>query len=197
MKSKFEIKDKIVIDDILNNTEYGTLALCNNNIPYSIPINFVQVNGSIYFHGAKKGKKMSFIKDNSIGSFSVVDSYSIIQSYFSSTDNLACPATHFFKSVCMDGDVNIVNEYDEKVLALQSLMLKLQPEGKFKHLDQEIYTKMINATEVFKLVPSITKGKIKLGQHLPQERFDMIVEHLQKRNSEVDKLTIKYMRENR
>ena len=58
MKSQFEIKDKIVIDDILNNSEYGTLALCNNNIPYSIPINFVQVNNCIYFHGAKKGKKI-------------------------------------------------------------------------------------------------------------------------------------------
>ena len=49
MKSQFEIKDKIVIADILN---------------------------------------------NALASFSVVEPYSMIQSYFSSTGNLACPATH-------------------------------------------------------------------------------------------------------
>ena len=197
MKSQFEIKDKELIDDILNNISYGTLALCSNNIPYSVPINFVQINNNIYYHGAKKGKKMDIIHNNSVASFSVVESYSIIQSYFSSNDNLACPATHFFKSVCIDGEIQLVNNYDEKVLALQGLMQKLQPEGKYKPLNEEVYTKMINATQVYKLVPKNIKGKIKLGQHLSQERFDMIIKYLKQRNSKIDNLTIKYMKENK
>ncbi len=195
MKSQFEIKDRTIIDDILANAEYGTLALCSDNIPYSVPINFVQVEGSIYFHGAKKGKKMGFIRDNPIASFSVVEPYSMIQSYFSSTEGMACPATHFFKSVSCYGDIKIVDSYDEKVLALESLMKKLQPEGRYKSLDHDAYKKVVDVTEVFKLIPSELKGKVKLGQHLPKERFDMIIEHLEKRGSEIDKLTVKDMLE--
>ncbi len=197
MKSQFEIKNKIIIDDILSNAQYGTLALCSENKPYSVPINFVKIKDSIYFHGSKKGKKMQFIQDNSITSFSVVESYSMIQSYFSSNEGLACPASHFFKSVCIDGDIKIVDNYDEKILALQSLMEKLQPEGKFQHLKDEAYNKMINATEVFKLIPNEIIGKVKLGQHLPKERFDMIIEHLEQRGNDIDKLTMKSMLEQR
>lgn len=194
MKSQFEIKDKNLIDNIVQTVEYGTLALCKDNKPYSVPINYVYKSKVFYFHGSKKGKKMEYIHSNSNASLSVVESFSMIQSYFSSNENMACPATHFFKSVSVDGTIEIVTQYNEKVLALQSLMEKLQPEGKYKHLSDETYKKMIDATEVFKLIPNEIRGKIKLGQHLPKERFEMILKHLEKRGSEIDKLTIKEMK---
>ena len=197
MKSQFKITNQALITDILNNSKYGTLALCSKNKPYSIPLNFVCVNNDIYFHGAIKGKKMKILKENAFASFSVVEDFSMIQSYFSSTDNLACPSTQFFKSVCIDGEIKIIDDYKEKILALQSLMEKLQKEGKHKHLSDEVYTKMINATSVFKLVPTSTNGKIKLGQHLSDKRFDMIIEHLQNRGTTIDMLTIEQMKENR
>ena len=31
MKQVFEIKNKTIINEVLNNAEYGTLAICNNN----------------------------------------------------------------------------------------------------------------------------------------------------------------------
>ena len=197
MKSQFKITNQEIINDILNNVEYGTLALCSNNKPYSVPLNFVCLNNDIYFHGSIKGKKMKILKENSFASFSVVEDFSMIQSYFSSSDNLACPSTQFFKSICIDGDIKIVDDYKEKTLALQSLMEKLQKEGKHKHLSDKVYTKMINATAVFKLKPTTTNGKIKLGQHLSNERFNMIIEHLQNRGTSIDILTIKQMKENR
>ncbi len=75
MKKQFTISDKEVIKTILAEAQYGTLALCNENKPYSLPINFVEINGEIYFHGAKKGKKLDFIKRNCYASFSVVEAY--------------------------------------------------------------------------------------------------------------------------
>ena len=44
---------------------------------------------------------IDILKNNQFASFSVVESYSMIQSYFSSNDKLACPATQFFKSIIM------------------------------------------------------------------------------------------------
>ncbi len=102
MLSTFEITDKKIIKEVLDNAEFGVLAICKNNKPYSVPINFVQMDEDIYFHGSKKSRKIDILKNNPFASFSVVESYSMIQSYFSSKEELACPTTQFFKSVIIE-----------------------------------------------------------------------------------------------
>jgi nitroimidazol reductase NimA-like FMN-containing flavoprotein (pyridoxamine 5'-phosphate oxidase superfamily) len=195
MKSAFEIKDQEQIKAIIDNAQYGTLALCSDNIPYSVPLNFTYLDGSFYFHGSKNGKKMQYIQSNPNASFSIVEDISFIPSYFSSDEGLSCPATHFFKSLIIQGKIEIVEDYQEKIDALQSLMQKLQPEGKYKDMNEDIYQKMINATAVFKLDPDEIRGKVKLGQHLPRERFELIIKHLKNRNTVQDKQTLQLMME--
>lgn len=95
VKQVFEIKDKETIDGLLASASYGTLAICADDKPYSLPINFVQIGEDIYFHGSKSGRKIEILKANRTASFSVVESHALIQSYFSANDELACPATHF------------------------------------------------------------------------------------------------------
>ncbi len=191
-----EITDQEIIQDILDKSLYGTLALCSDNKPYSLPINFVTLNGDIYFHGSKKGKKMDMIKENSFASFSIVKDHGFIPSYFSTAKEDACPASHLFQSLIIDGEIKLISDYDEKVDALQALMEKFQPEGKHKHLsDKSMYEKMINATQMFKLVPNEIKGKVKLGQNWKQEQFDRVIEHLEERSLEEDILTLKMMKQ--
>lgn len=194
MKQIFEIKDKNIINQVLDKAEFGTLAICCDNKPYSLPINFVRIDDVLYFHGSKKGKKIDILKNNSLASFSVVEVYSVIQSYFSSNDNFACPATQFFKSIIIDGEIKFIKDYAKKVLALQKLMEKLQPEGKYKSLSNKEYEKAINATKVFTLEATEIRAKFKFGQHLDQNRFNMIIKHLEDRGQEVDKATIEFMK---
>jgi len=196
MKKVFEIKDKSIIEEMLDKAEYGTLAICSNDRPYSLPINFIFINDEIYFHGSKKGKKIDILRVNQHASFSVVEPYSMIQSYFSSSDNLACPVTQFFKSVIIDGEIKFVEEYDEKVKMLSMLMKKLQKEGGYRPLSEDVYKKAIDATLIYKLVPENIKVKFKFGQNLTKEKFEMIVEHLKTRAKEEDLATIKLMKEN-
>ena len=59
----------------------------------------------------------------------------------------------FFKSVIAEGEVGFMEDYDEKVAALTALMQKLQHEGGYKPLHEEVYRKMIDVTCVWKLVP--------------------------------------------
>jgi len=184
---------KNIAKEILAEAKFGTLALSHDNKPYSLPINFVQLDGNIYFHGSKKGRKINAIQNNQLASFSVVESCSIIDSDFSTTDNLACPATHFFKSVLIDGRIEFVEEYDEKVLMLSSFMKKLQPKGGHKPLSDRVYKKAINATLIYKLVPDEISTKLKFGQKLTKERFDMIIKNLKTRDKPKDAETIKLM----
>ena len=195
MKKVFEITDVKIINDLLMTVEYGTLALCTNNKPYSLPINFVLLDGHLYFHGAKKGRKMKILNQNTLASFSVVEAHSLIPSYFSSDEGLACPATQFFKSIMIDGEIVFVKDYDEKIRMLEALMKKLQPEGGYKPFNNHDYEESIHATSIYKLIPSVTRAKYKFGQHLSQERFDMIVSHLHKRDDSLDFETIKQMQE--
>ena len=197
LKNIFKVENQEIIHNILDKAEYGTLATCRDNKPYSLPLNFVRIDDCLYFHGSKKGRKIDILKENLFASFSVVEPYSIISSYFSSKENLACPATHFFKSVIIDGKVEFVKNYEEKVQALAALMQKLQKEGKYKPLGDEVYKKMIDATTIYRLNIREISAKFKFGQNLSQERFDMIVEHLATRGDEKDMETMRLMKESR
>ena len=197
MKKAFEITDEKIINEILDNAEYGTLALCVNDKPYSVPINFVESEGEIFFHGAKKGKKIDIMKQNQNASFSVVEDYSLLPSYFSSDKGDACPATHMYKSVIIDGKIEFIDDYDDKVKAMGALMEKLQKEGKYIPLNHEMYKKALDATAMYKLVPIEKKAKFKLGQNFNEERYTRVISHLEERGTLKDLATIELIKNSR
>jgi len=194
MNKIFEIKDKTTIHALLDRVEYGTLALSVDDVPYAVPVNFVRIEEEIYFHGALSNKKMKILAQNPKVSFSVVQSHALIASFFSSRDGLACPATQFFKSASIDGTAQVLHDRDEKAEVFEALMKKLQPQGGYKDFSDETYDAAIKATAVVKIVPHTTRCKFKFGQHLSQERFEMILSHLKERDTEVDKVTIEMMK---
>ena len=193
MRKIYEIKDKDLIRNILASAEYGTLAICLENKPYSLPINYVEIAGEIFMHGAKKGKKLEIMENNKYASFSVVESYSLLPSYFSTDDGRASPATHMFKSIIIDGKIEFVEDYKQKANALEALMKKYQKEGGYKPLNDAIYKKIINATCLYKLVPEQTSGKFHMGQDYNDERFERVCIHLKERGTEKDLATLKLM----
>lgn len=182
------------IKELLESVTYGTLGLCGENcVPYAVPVNFVYFDNKIYIHGAKVNRKMELLKENPKVSFSVVQEYSLIQSYFSSTDGLACPATHFFKSLSIAAEASIVEDSSKKAKVLEALMQKLQSEGGYKPLSEAVYKKAVDATGVVELYIETIDIKVKLGQNLPQKRWDMIIEHLNKRATPLDLETVVQM----
>ncbi|WP_419767065.1 pyridoxamine 5'-phosphate oxidase family protein [Arcobacter sp.] len=195
MQKIVEITDKKLIKEVLSNAEYGTLALCTNNKPYSLPINFVEYNNEIFFHGAKKGKKIDYINKNANASFSVVEAYSLLPSYFSTDTENAAPATHLFKSIIIDGKIEFVEDYNEKAQALEALMKKYQKEGNYTPLHDSMYEKIITATCIYKLIPEQTKAKFKLGQAFTKERYERVTNHLKQRGTPKDLETLKLIEE--
>ncbi|NMA30913.1 MAG: pyridoxamine 5'-phosphate oxidase family protein, partial [Candidatus Methanofastidiosa archaeon] len=49
-RAEKEIKNIHEIEDILNKARIIRIALCENNIPYVIPLNFGYRNNNIYLH---------------------------------------------------------------------------------------------------------------------------------------------------
>ena len=197
MKPNIEIKDKTIIYDILDKAEYGTLALCVDEKPYAVPLNFVRIDNDIYFHGALKNKKMKMLEKNSNVSFSVVENYALIDSDFSSTDGLACPATQFFKSVSIDGVTVLEESREVKEKVFEALMQKLQPKGGYKSFSHSDYDKALKATALVKIEVEKITCKFNFGQNLNEERFEMIVSALLERGTQIDKGTVEIMKEQR
>ena len=194
-RSEFEINDKEAMLTLLSECEYGTLSLSNNGEPYGVPLNFVWWEEGIAFHGAKEGKKMTLIAQNPSACFNVVKSYAFIPSYFSGT-TAACPATQFFASVSLGGTLQYIENSEQKASVLNALMEKLQPEKRYETIDTNnpIYTKMVEKTAIFKLVPTWHSMKLKLGQQLPPERQISLIQQLEERGTLLDLLTAKAMR---
>ena len=64
-RKKQKLTEKQCID-ILKRAKTATLALHGDDgYPYSVPVNYVYLDGKIYFHGAKSGHKIDAIKNNS------------------------------------------------------------------------------------------------------------------------------------
>lgn len=52
-----EIKEIVVLEEILREQPIGRLGLCNENVPYVIPMNFAYDHGNILLHSYNEGKK--------------------------------------------------------------------------------------------------------------------------------------------
>lgn len=194
-RSEFDIKNHEALLELLASCEYGTLCLSDEKIPYGVPLNFAWWEEGIVFHGAKEGKKVELITRNPKAYFSVVKPYAFIPSHFSHTTS-ACPATQFFASVSLEGEVSVLENSAEKAKGLNALMQKLQPEGRYENISETnpIYTKMLEATAVFYLKAKQTSFKLKMGQNLNQERKIGLIEELEKRGSALDLETVRLIR---
>ena len=193
-RDEFNVQDEKSINEILTECEYGTLSLISDNKPYSVALNFVKYGNSIFFHGAKEGKKIEAIKNNNLASFLVVKPYSLIPSYFSDT-LAACPATQFFASVFIEGKIDFIEDVNKKSDVLNALMEKLQSDGGYERIayDKPMYTKMIEKTAILELKPINISCKIKVGQNLNQAKRDNIMNKLQQRGTKLDNQTIEQM----
>ena len=193
-RAEFDVKDENSLNEVLETCEYGSLSLISEGKPYVVALNFVFFENSIFFHGAKEGRKIKAIKSNPNASFLVVKPYSFIPSFFSDTMS-ASPATQFFASVLIEGNISFIEDGNIKAKVLNALMKKFQSEDSFEEIAYEkaMYTKMLDKTAIIELKIETQSCKIKVGQNLNEERKNKFLEKLKNRNSQIDNETIKVM----
>ena len=63
-RAEFDVKDENSLNEVLETCKYGSLSLISEGKPYVVALNFVFFENSIFFHGAKEGKKIEAIKSN-------------------------------------------------------------------------------------------------------------------------------------
>jgi len=63
-KKDRQISDPAQLEDILRRGQVLRLAMCRDNQPYLLPLNYGYHQGSIYLHTGRQGLKLDFLRAN-------------------------------------------------------------------------------------------------------------------------------------
>lgn len=130
---KKEIRDRSVIAGLLRESAVGRLGTTGSDgYPMIKPLNFVYLNGHIYFHSAREGEKIEDIRRDSRVCFEVD-----LPMEYVKNDSSPCKAGYHYRSVIIRGRASIVEEREERLAALKGLMEKYQPEGGYGGFPEE------------------------------------------------------------
>ena len=188
---KLEIKSKEKIIEFLNSEQTGRISSIDaDGYPQIIPMNFVFLNDVIYMHSHTRGEKLENIKKNEKVGFEVDRSLEFLPSYFSDPKDASLADTLYI-SVVVKGQGIILDDKDEKTLALNGLMAKYQPEGGYEPIRSEM--DVLDEVAVIKVVPKILRGKYKIGQGLRHGERIELAKKILERNSETAKKTLDIM----
>ena len=188
---KLEIKSKEKIIEFLSSESTGRIASIDpNGFPQIIPMNFVFINDVIYMHSHIRGEKLENIKRNNKVGFEVDRSLEFLPSYFFDPTDASLADTLYI-SVVIKGVSEIVEDKEEKTLALNELMKKYQPEGGYEPITPKM--EVLNEVAVIKVTPHTMRGKYKIGQNLKHAEKLELAEKIFKRNSKTVTNTLEIM----
>jgi hypothetical protein len=132
-KAEKEIKDPVLINEILANAHVGRLGTVGmDGYPIVKPLNFVHSGQYVYFHSAVEGEKIdNILRDNRV-CFEV----DVPIRYVKAKGN-QCKASYHYRSIIIKGRAEIIEDHEEKLMALKALMEKYQPEGGYDSFPKE------------------------------------------------------------
>lgn len=113
-----EITSRDEIDEILASSTVMNLALCDNNIPFLVPLFFAYDGTAIYFHSACMGTKMDILSRNNAVCFEVSVDQGVIES------DQACDFEAKHRTVIGFGKASLIEEMAEKVKVLDLIVAR-------------------------------------------------------------------------
>ena len=188
---KLVIKSKEKIVNFLNEEKTGRIgSIDEKGYPQIIPMNFVFANDVIYMHSHIRGEKLDNIKRDSKVGFEVDKNLEFLPSYFFDPEDASLADTLYI-SVIIKGEASVINENEEKVLALNALMKKYQPEGKYSPMKEDM--EVLDAVAVIKIVPKEMNGKYKIGQNMSKKERVELAQNILEKNSKTARETLEVM----
>ena len=129
MRRKDRFRDEDFSLALIDRCTHGVVAIATDEpAPYCLPLSLVRVDRSLYFHGAKAGRKAELLA-----------LHPQVCVTFVGED---CPAfqppydyTTYFQSVIATGTVHPVETPEEKAMALRALCERMTPEA----MDEAIF----------------------------------------------------------
>lgn len=149
MRRNRQALSKEECEQILYRGTSGVLAVSGDDgYPYAVPINYFYENDKVYFHSANEGHKIDAIKNNTKVSFCVIDQDNIVPEEY----------TSYFRSVIVFGKMQIIENENDKKIAIEKLAVKYAPEDS-KENRQEVIEKAYHRFCMLQLSIEYMSGK--------------------------------------
>jgi len=160
-----EIKDQKALRQLLNHAQYFVMSMADGGEPYSVPLGYVydEEENTIYFHCAKDGKKIEYLKKNPrVWGVVVIDEG--IQ---------AGACVNLYASTMFSGRVEWVNDTAEKRKAMNLFAERLSADvdGVKQRLD-----KIFGGGDA--VLTGVVFGKIKVEELTGKRSTEMTLEKL-------------------
>jgi uncharacterized protein len=113
-----EITDRSDLVEILCAGRYAVLSMCRDDEPYIVTLSFGYDAGkqALYFHCAREGLKLDFIRSNPLVCGTVIEDCGYIQG----------ECAHAYRSVVFRGEMHVVEALDEKKHAMNVMLGHLE-----------------------------------------------------------------------
>ena len=186
-----EVTDPKEIERILSLTNIGRLATKGQDgYPYITPLNFVGLDGNIYFHCAPKGEKLDNLKRDSRVCFEVDVPLSYLDIGLDPSRPI-CQLHQYYHCVIVRGTASVVEDSVKKIAALNTLVRKHENTEDFTPVTEEMSA--YKACLVIEVKPVSVTAKSDLGQNVPEENRKAIAHYLFNRNLPGDRETVSAM----
>lgn len=150
-RSDREVTGRSEILAIVEKCDSLSLCMMDGDYPYVIPMNFGYADDgeklTLYFHGAREGKKLELIAKNPNAAFCMSASHELL------LGKVACATTFKYESVCGRGKLSMVTG-DERFFALQRIMAQFD-----KNNQHEFDERHARAVAIFKMDVEAFSGK--------------------------------------
>jgi nitroimidazol reductase NimA-like FMN-containing flavoprotein (pyridoxamine 5'-phosphate oxidase superfamily) len=121
-KSEREITEKTVLEEILKHGRFAVIALCRENDPYLVTLSYGYdpMKRSLYFHTARKGLKLEYLKANPSVCATIIEDRGYIMG----------ECAHAYRSVVVRGKMAVVEILDEKKHGMEVMLghLEIDPD---------------------------------------------------------------------
>jgi hypothetical protein len=123
------------IEEIIRKTDVCRIAIANDNFPYVVTLNFGYKSipkQSFYFHCANEGKKLDMIRKNNYVCFEMDTDHQIYKGV------KGCDWGMRFTSIVGYGNIFEVNEKEERISGLNSIMAHYGGDGNYTY-DEKVF----------------------------------------------------------
>jgi len=115
-RSDKKIHNRKDLELIFHKAQVCRLGLCDEEVPYIVPVHFGYLDGCLYIHSASTGKKIDLLKKNPKVCFEIDIDYRIHDS------TIPCDFSTSYQSIIGFGTATIVTNDKEKRHALEILI---------------------------------------------------------------------------
>ena len=147
-----EVTDAAKIQDIIDRCTCCRIGFNDNGEVYIVPLNFGcekhEDSYTLYFHGAKVGRKIELIQSSPEVGFEMDTNYQLTEA------DIACNFSARFQSIIGNGTISLIDDMEEKKKGLNLIMLH-----NTRRSDWQFNEKVLNAVAVFKI--EVTKFSCK------------------------------------